>query len=61
MYYRDVTHKEHGERLAEHRVEEVLRVLAAHDEEVLQEEELATTVVEQRELLRAEEHLEREL
>ena len=57
----DVTDEEHGERLAEHRIEEVLCVLAAHDEEVLQEEELATTVVEQRKLLRAEEHLEREL
>ena len=55
------THEEHGESLAEDSVEEVLGVLPRDDEEVLEEEELSTTVVEKRELLRAEDHLERVL
>ena len=36
-------------------------MLTSHDEEVLEEEELSTTIVEKRELLRAEDHLERVL
>ena len=57
----DVTHEQHGERLAHDGVEEVVRAAAADHEEVLQEEQLAAAVVEQRVVLAAEQQLERVL
>ena len=54
----DVTHEQHGQCLAHDGVEEIVRGAAADHEEVLQKEQLAAAVVEQRVVLAAKQQLE---